>query len=384
MDREAQIEMVGRIIEMNANHTTTLADAGLEIPAGNYASPDRHALECSTIFRQPVLACLGVDVPEPGDVVTLEPGGIPVVVVRGLDGKAHAYVNACRHRGTAVAHGRGHVTRTFSCPFHGWVYDIDDGRLVAQPRSCDGFDGLDPDALGLRPLPVDERHGLVIVRPAGDQPVDVDEWLCGLGDELDARNYSELIPYQRVSTTWQCNWKLLLDTFLESYHVFALHRVSLGPFYLGIASPFDAFGTHNRIVVPQSSVLEQAERPRDEWELLPYAVLQYYLAPNVVVSNLYGYVLTWRFLADAADRTTVELSMYTYVPVETETERKHFDERFDAARSVTSDEDFPESERIHRNLASGVVDHTNAGRNEPGIIHFHRMLDAQLRSHASR
>ena len=118
--------------------------------------------------------------------------------------------------------------------------------------------------------------------------------------------------------------------------------------------------------MPQKSVLDQADRPRDEWELLPYAVLQYYLAPNVIVSNLYGYVLTWRFIADAVDRTTVELSMYTYEPVESESGRKHFDERFDAARSVTSDEDFPESERVYRNLASGVVDHTNVGRNEPG------------------
>ena len=379
MDRDAQREMVGRIIDMHARHTTTLADATMEIPAANYASATRHALESSTVFRsQPVVACMSVDVREPGDVITLESGGIPVVVARGTDGDVHAYVNACRHRGTAVARDRGHVARSFSCPFHGWVYDIDDGHLVAQPRSCDGFDGLDPATLGLRPLVVAERHGLVVVRPSGNQPVDVDEWLCGLGAELDAREFSSLIPYHRASTTWACNWKLLLDTFLESYHVFALHRESLGPFYIGVASPFDAFGTHNRIVVPQSSVLDQADRPRDEWELLPYAVLQYYLAPNVIISNLYGYVLTWRFVADAVDRTTVELSMYTYESVESETRRKHFDERYEAARSVTSDEDFPESERIHRNLASGVVEHTNAGRNEPGIIHFHRMLDAQL------
>jgi phenylpropionate dioxygenase-like ring-hydroxylating dioxygenase large terminal subunit len=379
MDRDAQRDMVERIIAMNAQRTTTLADATLEIPAAHYASAARHALESSTIFRDhPVVACMSVDVREPGDVVTLESGGIPIVVVRGIDGAVHAYVNACRHRGTAIAQGRDHVARTFSCPFHGWVYDIDDGHLVAQPRSCDGFDGLDPTTLGLRPLPVAEQHGLVVARPAGDERVDVDAWLCGLGVELAAREYSTLFPYKRVSTTWQCNWKLLLDTFLESYHVFALHRESLAPFYLGVASPFDAFGNHNRIVVPQSSVLDQADRPRDEWELLPYAVLQYYLAPNVIVSNLYGYVLTWRFVADAADRTTVELSMYTYESVESETRHKHFDERFDAARSVTSNEDFPESERIHRNLASGVVDHTNAGRNEPGIIHFHRMLDAQL------
>ena len=120
------------------------------------------------MFRtQPVLACLSVDIGEPGDVVTFESGGIPIVVVRGIDGAAHAYVNACRHRGTNFAQGRGHVARTFNCPFHGWVYDIDDGHLVAQPRSCEGFDGIDPSTLGLRSLTVAERHGLVVVRPVG-------------------------------------------------------------------------------------------------------------------------------------------------------------------------------------------------------------------------
>src|SRR3954462_12327217 len=143
MERDAQIAMVERIMAMHAQHTTTLADATLEIPVATYASAARHALEVSTIFRElPVFACMSVDLPQAGDVMTLESGGIPVLVVRGTDGEVHAYVNACRHRATPLANQRGHVARTFNCPFHGWVYDIDDGHLVARPRSCEGFDGL--------------------------------------------------------------------------------------------------------------------------------------------------------------------------------------------------------------------------------------------------
>ncbi len=56
----------------------------------------------------------------------------------------------------------------------------------------------------------------------------------------------------------------------------------------------------------------------------------------------------------------------------------HFDARFGAARTVTGVEDFPESERIHRNLATGTLTHTNPGRNEPGIVHFHETLAALL------
>jgi len=257
------------------------------------------------------------------------------------------------------------------------VYDIDDGRLTAQPRSCDGFAAVDSQSLGLRPLPVAEAHGLVVVSPAGES-FDVDEWLSGLGPELASYGLGALLPYRRASQTWACNWKLLLDTFFESYHVFALHRVSLGALYLGIASPFDAFGPHNRLVVPQTSILDQAGQPREKWELFPHAVVQYFLAPNMIVSNLYGYVVTWRFVPLAPGRTLVENTLYTETPVVSDADREHFDARFAAGRAITGDEDYPASELIHRNLASGCVDHTVIGRNEVGVVHFHQTLAARL------
>ena len=52
----------------------------------------------------------------------------------------------------------------------------------------------------------------------------------------------------------------------------------------------------------------------------------------------------------------------------------HFDARFAAARNVTGLEDFPESELVHHSLASGTIDATVIGRNEPGVVHFHEMI----------
>ncbi len=387
MDRATEIELVGQVLDLHRRRTTTMADTAPAVAAERYTASAHHAAEQVGLFRdQPVFATLAADLPEPGDVVTLESGGVPVVVTRTSAGELRAYVNVCRHRGATVVRASGPGPRRVSCPFHGWVYDLDDGRLVGRPRSCDGFDGVDGldgatsggGPCGLPAVPVAERHGLVFVRPGGGEPIDVDGWLAGLGPELGARRYDRLVPYARQSSTWAANWKLLLDTFLESYHVFALHRQSIGDAYLGLASPFAAFGPHNRIVVPQTAILGQAERPPADWELLPYAVLQYFLAPNVIVSNLDGYVMTWRFVADAADRTTVDHAIYTWEPVDTEEARAHFDARFGAARFVTGEEDFPESERIHRNLAAGTLARTNPGRNEPGIVHFHQTLAALM------
>jgi phenylpropionate dioxygenase-like ring-hydroxylating dioxygenase large terminal subunit len=375
LPRPTETELVERVFAQHAARTTTLAAAGTRVPANRYVSADQFAREQATIFRhEPVFACFSVDVAAPGDRFTFESGGVPVVVVRDADGELRAYVNVCRHRAAPLVRGCGAGERSFVCPFHGWVYDTADGRLLGQPRSCDGFDAVHPAELSLLPLAVAERHGIVVVRPGGTASIDVDEWLCGLGSDLAGLGYGTAVPYARVREEWQCNWKLLIDTFLESYHVPALHRASLGAAYIGAASPFDAFGRHNRIVVPQAAILEQAARPVEEWDLLAASVLQYFLAPNVIFSNLIGYVMSWRFVALGPDRTAVEHALYTYEPVTTDAAREHFDARFAAARNVTGIEDFPESELVHHSLASGTIDATVIGRNEPGVVHFHDMI----------
>ena len=378
-DRATELQLVDRVFLQHAARTTSLAPAGTRVPASVYVSSDHWRRELRALFRdEPVFACMSVDIAAPGSRFVFTSGGVPVVVVRSLDGTARAYVNVCRHRAAQLVREDDPGERSFVCPFHGWVYDITTGALVGQPRSCDGFDGVDPAELGLLPLAVSEHAGMVIVRPGGTTGIDAGDWLCGLGPELTSLDYASLEPYKCARTTWHCNWKLLLDTFLESYHVPALHKTSLGAAYIGAASPFDAFGRHNRIVVPQAAILDQAAMSREQWRLLPYAVLQYFLAPNVIVSNLYGYVMTWRFVPEATDCTVVEHALYTYRSVESDDDRAHFDQRFEAARAVTSNEDFPESERVHRNLASGAIDATVIGRNEPGVVHFHETMHERL------
>lgn len=381
LDRATELELLDRIYAQHAARSTTLAEHGLRVPATTYTSPEHHEREQRTIFRhEPVFVCMSVELPQ-GARRSFVSGGVPFVVTRAGDGTVRAYVNACRHRGAPLVREPSCGDRSFVCPFHGWVYDTDTGALIGQPRSCDGFTDVSPLELGLLPLAVAEAHGMVFVRPGGTADIDVDALLAGLGPELAGLDYAHLHPFRTGRTTWRCNWKLLIDTFLESYHVPALHKASLGSAYIGAASPFDAFGPHSRIVVPQAAVLDQQHRDRAGWELLPHVVLQHLLAPNVIISNLQGtlttpipYVMTWRFLPDAVDRTTVEHTLFTYDADLDDAARAHFDARFEAARAVTSNEDFPESERVHASLASGAIDATVIGRNEPGVVHFHSTL----------
>jgi phenylpropionate dioxygenase-like ring-hydroxylating dioxygenase large terminal subunit len=252
--------------------------------------------------------------------------------------------------------------------------------LLGRPRSEGGFDTVDRAELGLIPITVAEGHGVVLVRPDGDEPIDVELELAGVAPDLDSFALDEYAVFGRMRREWRCNWKLLLDTFMESYHVFALHGASVGPDYPGHVMVFDAFGPHLRIPVPRASLLEFASRPRDEWTLLPHATVQYHLAPNAMINHTIDHVILWRFVPTAVDRTVAEMTMY--VPSadtrDDDAWRKTMDEWFDLHDAVTRDEDYPESERIHAVLASGRVPQTVLGRNEGAVQHFHRTIRSRI------
>jgi phenylpropionate dioxygenase-like ring-hydroxylating dioxygenase large terminal subunit len=382
MDHATQVDVISRWLEMYRNGTTQLAADVLEVDPSIYTSPEWFSRERTRVFqRGPVIACLTADVRAPGDYITLESGGVPLVVVRQDDGSVAAFVNACRHRATQVAHGCGQA-KNFACPFHNWTY-ARDGRLLGQPRSQDGFASVPKESLGLVEVPVAEAHGLVFVRASGDEPIDVDTVLGPeVAHDLDRFELTKYHVWDRMRREWNCNWKLLLDTFTESYHVFALHGASVGPDYPGHVMIFDAFGPHLRIPVPRSSILDFEHVPQDEWDLLAHATVQYHVSPNAMVNHTIDHFILWRFEPVAPDRTVAEMTMYTSEPRSAHDPGDEWTASmvawFDLHDAVTRDEDYPESERIQHVLGSGRVGRTLLGRNEGAVQHFHRTLRAAV------
>jgi len=171
---------------------------------------------------------------------------------------------------------------------------------------------------------------------------------------------------------------LLLDTFFESYHVFSLHRESLADDYLGIASTAHGFGPHNRLVVPMRSILELSAQPPEDWALLPHAVVQYFMAPNVILSHYHGVLAMTHFAALGPGETQVTQALLTRGAVVSDKEREMHEQRFEFAHAITAREDYPESVRVFENLESGRVEYTLIGRNEPGVSLFHRAIESRL------
>src|SRR5271168_2887094 len=66
-----------------------------------YVSPEVFKADLELIFgRHWIYVGAEPDVPEPGDVMTIDVGPTPVLLVRGDDMAVRAFHNVCRHRGS--------------------------------------------------------------------------------------------------------------------------------------------------------------------------------------------------------------------------------------------------------------------------------------------
>ncbi|HSW32378.1 MAG TPA: Rieske (2Fe-2S) protein, partial [Steroidobacteraceae bacterium] len=95
-------------------------------PASWYIDPRILELELETTFANTwQYACRLDQVREPGQFVTLELAGEPLLVVRGSDQALRGFFNVCRHHAAAVMTEREGCAKRLQCPYHGWTYTLE-------------------------------------------------------------------------------------------------------------------------------------------------------------------------------------------------------------------------------------------------------------------
>jgi len=199
--------------------------AGVSMPAGFYTDPDFFADEKRSLLLGGWLF-IGRDdeVANPGDYRAHETAGGPVIVIRGEDSVLRAFANFCRHRASLLLEGAGNCRRIV-CPYHAWSYTTD-GRLIAAP-DMDRTPGFDKDAHGLIPLRLESWAGFVFVTFNRDAPALLDN-LGDLPERMASHRPDELRCIWRVEIDCACNWKLLLENAMESYHTGTVHQMTVG------------------------------------------------------------------------------------------------------------------------------------------------------------
>ena len=378
MDHAIGVTVLKRILAYIDAGTTAMAEAPWKNDVSTYHCPEHLAAETRALFRNtPLLMGLSCDWPEPGSWRTDDLAGVPILITRGRDGILRAFLNVCRHRGAKVAEGCG-KSGVFTCPYHAWTYNID-GSLRGIPDER-AFAGIRAERPGLTALPLAEQHGLVWVmpKPAADASAnfDIAPWLGGLDRELASYGAGGYHLYEKRLIPETMNWKILVDTFNESYHVGFLHRDSLGSILVPNVSDFEAFGANHRIVFPRQKVVRLRSQPEAEWDLMWNSATVYCLFPNTLFVTQGDHLEVHRVFPaeNRPDRAVMETSFYIPRPVSSPEEERHWKANVDLLMQVVTGEDFPAGRSMQIGFNSGAQSHTVLGRNEPAMIHYHQSL----------
>ena len=381
MDHATQVELTRRVVGFVEKRTTELAEAVFLNPTTTYTCSTQAAREQELLFRGgPLFFGLSCELPKPGDWRADDLSGVPVLVVRAGDGRLNAFLNVCRHRGAKVASGTGSGRRNFVCPYHAWTYDLE-GRLTRlHPEFA--FPGLDCAQRSLVRIPVAEKYGMIWVQATPGADLDVDALLGGLGPEMASYKLDSYSHYETRTLAKEMNWKLVIDTFLETWHVATLHRETVGPIFQPNVNAFDAFGRNGRLIIPRRTLLENAKEAEGRWDLLTHSAIVYTLFPNALLVWQGDHIETWRSfpVAGAPDRCIAEAALFAPERPETDKAKQYWDRNMDLLMRTVDAEDFPVCLDIQRGFAAGAQAHITFGRNEPALGHYHRSLQGALAS----
>lgn len=191
------------------------------MPAWTYTSDAFYKREVKNIFMK-VWNFLGraEQVPNPGDYFAANFAGVPLIVMRGEDGKVRAFANSCRHRGSELLEGKGNC-KAIVCPYHSWTYALD-GKLVGAPEMGQSA-GFRTELHSLVPLRLEVWEGFLFVCFDEKAP-GLEQYLGGLGEKVAPYRLGEMVLARRREYVMDCNWKLFVENAKESYHIATVHK----------------------------------------------------------------------------------------------------------------------------------------------------------------
>ncbi len=195
------------------------------LPPEVYTSEAFLAAEIEHVFLTEWL-CIGRadELAKPGDYLTTDLPRLPIVTLRTEAGEIRSLSNVCAHRGMRLLSGEGKCSRNIVCPYHAWAYNYE-GQLISAPRlkQCADFVASDH---GLTPVRTEVWQGWIYVTANADLPP-VAQHVAELDAAISGYRADRYVQILKEEMVWKTNWKILMENFMEDYHLPIVHRATI-------------------------------------------------------------------------------------------------------------------------------------------------------------
>ena len=339
------------------------------LPVRWYTDPSFLALEHDRVFRRTwQIAGLASKVARPGDYITTEIAGEPLILVHDAEEHFRAISNVCRHRAGPIARGDGN-REAFKCGYHGWTYSLE-GRLLSAPE-FEESEGLRPEEIRLPEARVGSWGPFLFVNlDPGAEPLGA--WMGEMIHRTSHIPLHEMLPAERRQYIVNCNWKVCVDNDLEGYHIPVVHP-SLFREIDYDACRTETFKHCSLRIAPIRHGEDARGRRGTASGDQEREVICFWIFPNLMLDIHPDHFSTNLVLPLGHDRTRVVFEWFFRDP-------NSLAARESVHRAVASSdemlkEDIAVCEAVFRGLLSGAYDRGRySARRESGVHHFHRLL----------
>ena len=377
MQPATQIEWLERTRRHMAGGSTDMVDAIARIETTRYTDPARLEREERVLFRRsPLAVSFSSRLSQPGDIVTHDLLGLPLLLTRDQEGKLHAFLNVCRHRGSKLVWDRGGCgKRALVCPYHAWTYDLA-GRLRGIPHE-DGFSGLDKAQHNLVALPVAEAFGLVFVVPAPGPEYDFSSFLGAIGEDLESFGLGSHSLYDEREIGVAANWKVIVEGGLETYHVRHAHKSTIASMFADNVAVADRFDPHARLYFTKRVAKDLLGADLRGKSVRDYGNPLYYIFPNLIILVQPDHATVMTVFPQGTDACVIHGGALIPQPADSEKARLHWDRNVKIFWDAL-DEDFQMAQAIQSGFRARANSHITFGRFEQACAWFHDAVDRAL------
>ena len=308
---------------------------------------------------------------KPGEYITCEIAGEPILVVQGGDNILRGFFNVCRHHAAAVMTQSEGKAENLRCRYHGWTYNLA-GALILAPE-FGGVEAFEWSAHGLLPVKAAVWNGWVFAKLNAGAPSLEDFLGNDLIERFTPLNLDPLNWFERRSYTLNCNWKVFVDNYLDGgYHVPHLHK--------GLDSVLDyskyMIENGERFCLQWSPMVSEGAEAQTGAVRKGDRALYYWIYPNFMINWYDGAMDTNLVIPRGVDQTEVIFDFYFPDVSDAARERNHAS--IEVGQRI-QDEDVAICKSVQRGLNSRAY---TAGRlsvrREAGEHLFHRLLHADL------